>query len=83
MGDGCLCEILADCVQSDFSGVLSIEPHLSYFSGMEYLDFGKDTAALPERGSQKFDIAVTALINLLAELSCDPQKDPFKTGARR
>jgi len=82
MGDGALEEILADCVQSDFSGLLTIEPQLTYSHRMDKLDFGSDTASLPEGGSQKFDIAVTALINLLSELSFEPHKDPFKTGAR-
>lgn len=80
MGDGDLADILADCVQSDFSGKLTIAPQLSHSPCMDKLDFGQDTAALPEGGSQKFDIAVTALINLLTELSFEPHKDPFKTG---
>lgn len=82
MGDGDLADILADCVQSDFSGILTIAPQLSHYPGMDKLDFGRDTAALPEGGSQKFDIAVTALINLLSELSFEPHKDPFKMEAR-
>ena len=82
MGDGNLEDILADCIQSDFSGLLTIAPQLSQYPRMDTLDFGQDTAALPEGGSQKFDIAVTALINLLTELSFEPHKDPFKTGAR-
>jgi len=82
MGDGDLADILADCVQSDFSGILTIAPQLPHSPCMDKLDFGQDTAALPEGGSQKFDIAVTALINLLNELSFEPHKDPFKTGTR-
>lgn len=80
MGDAHLPEILADCIQSGFTGVLTIEPHLSHCPGMEHLDFGSDTNALPEGGSQQFDIAVGALINLLSELHFDPEQDPFKTG---
>lgn len=80
VGDGALSRILADCIRSGFTGILTLEPHLSGFSGMEHLDFGYDLKTLPEGGS-RFDIAVTALIQLLNELHFDPAQDPFKTGA--
>jgi sugar phosphate isomerase/epimerase len=81
MGDAHLPDILADCIQSGFAGICTIEPHLAHSPGMEHLDFGNDAKALPEGGSQQFDIAVGALINLLSELHFDPERDPFKTSA--
>ena len=53
MGDGDLTDILADCVQSDFSGILTIAPQLSHSPCMDKLDFGQDHRRVARRGLPK------------------------------
>lgn len=69
MGDGHIVEILKELKRSNYSGFLSIEPHLGNFKGFELLEPGNTGFDLPEGGPKQFAIAVRALKDIISSLT--------------
>lgn len=71
-GDGNVKEILRRLFESDFSGFLSLEPHLSDFKGFAGLEKGKDKIESSEgrklSGFEAFSLAHESLLKVLEEL---------------
>jgi len=68
IGNGKIKEILSDINKSfDREMFLSLEPHLGSFAGLEALETGIDKSLMEKSGPEKFEIAVTALRNVMKE----------------
>ncbi len=65
-GDGRVGDILTELKNREFEGFLSIEPHLSDFTGFAALEPNSHVNRLPEGGPKQFAIAVEALRKILA-----------------
>jgi sugar phosphate isomerase/epimerase len=67
-GDGKIKEILSDLNNSfDREMILSLEPHLGAFEGLEALETDIDTKSMEKSGPEKFVIAVKALREVMKE----------------
>jgi sugar phosphate isomerase/epimerase len=64
-GDGKLKEILDALKDKGFRGFLSLEPHLTNFTGFSELETDVITADLPDGGPREFAVAAHALKSLL------------------
>lgn len=67
-GDGKIKEILSELNKSGYRGVLSLEPHLGSFKGLEGLELNPAINGLPEGGPKQFAIAVHALKKIIEEV---------------
>ncbi len=72
MGDGNVAAILKDLYANDFSGFLSLEPHLFNFSGFTGLERDKDAIVGGETkvlsGAEAFALAHESLVKILEEI---------------
>ncbi len=68
-GDGHLRDILTALKEHDFSGFLSIEPHLGTFEGLEQFELHLDLSKMPQGGPGLFLVAHNALKTILDEIS--------------
>ncbi len=72
MGDGNVAAILKDLYANDFSGFLSLEPHLFNFSGFAGLERDKDAIVGGETkvlsGAEAFALAHESLVKILEEI---------------
>lgn len=66
-GDGRIEEILRDLKASGYEGVLSVEPHLGYFPGLEKLE-KRGISDMPQGGPRTFSIAAAALSALIEKI---------------
>lgn len=67
-GEGKIKEILQELYNKDFSGFLSLEPHLGSFEGFAELERDNDFSDMEDSGPGKFRIAADALKDVLAEI---------------
>jgi len=67
-GDGRVPEILKALKEADYSGFLSLEPHLAGFKGFEKLEPSSPYNTMEEGGEKSFAIAVGALKKILGTL---------------
>ncbi len=70
-GDGQVPQLIAALQQKDYSGFLSLEPHLGSFKGFVDLEPSSPANHLPEGGPKQFAIAVEALQRILAGLTIE------------
>lgn len=70
-GDGRLKEIIGGLDKRGFNGYLSLEPHLSKFTGFAELEPDSPLNDLPEGGPKMFNIAATALFTVLDSLGIE------------
>jgi sugar phosphate isomerase/epimerase len=63
MGDGHIKEILAELKKRNYSGFLSLEPHLA-----DYIGVGYDKNGTPKAGPKEFALAHNALLEILKTL---------------
>ncbi len=69
-GDGKILEIIKELdKKTDGEMVLSLEPHLGSFEGLANLERTIDLSNMEDSGPGKFEIAVTALRNILKEVN--------------
>ncbi|WP_125604930.1 sugar phosphate isomerase/epimerase family protein [Lapidilactobacillus bayanensis] len=72
LGDGQVALILQQLVETNYSGFLSIEPHLSNFVGFEKLEKQHEITKKSTDGERLFDIAANSLKQILvADLGQD------------
>ena len=66
-GDGKIRDILLSLRNNNFSGFLSLEPHLGSFVGFSELEDHEKYKDLPEGGEKTFKAAAEALMNILSK----------------
>ncbi|MEG0687294.1 MAG: TIM barrel protein, partial [Hungatella sp.] len=72
MGDGHVAEILKKLDQSGYAGYLSLEPHLSEFTGYAALGDGTSIHGRKLTGEEAFTTSYRALSDLLASSALFP-----------
>lgn len=68
MGDGHLAEILAEFKADGYTGFLSLEPHLTNFTGLSGLEKDADHRDTVLTGEQAFTLAHDSLIDILKKI---------------
>lgn len=68
MGDGHLAEILGKLKSDGYQGFLSLEPHLSDFTGFSALENGKQAEKRKLSGEEAFSLAHQSLLEVLEQL---------------
>lgn len=69
VGDGNVKAILKELLGGGYEGVLSLEPHLSDFSGFASLEQGEKQEKQKLTGEEAYEVAYNALAGILRELS--------------
>ena len=73
-GSGHVREILEALAERDFTGFLSLEPHLGSFSGLEALETDDKMTKLAASSAEKFTLAYDALDGILRDIDAEPAK---------
>lgn len=67
-GYGCIEEILRELKKNNYSGFLSLEPHLGSFEGLAELELDDKMLSLPKSGEGTFTLAFDALNGILNKI---------------
>lgn len=68
MGEGCVYDILRALSDADYTGFLSLEPHLGSFAGLDALETDDKMTKLEKSSADKFTLAYESLMKIIERI---------------